>query len=63
MIESRYKDNELDEVVGKGCSVHLEQMNFDSWCLIIEDRKERVIVNLRRSKGSVVATIYERAPK
>ena len=55
-------DGELDEVVASDAHVHLEQMSADEWVLIIQDAKERVIINISGPDG-VSAFVYERAPK
>jgi len=56
-------DGELDEVVASDAHVHLEQMSADEWVLIIQDAKERVIINIGSTITSgVSAFVFERTP-
>ncbi len=53
MIEARLnKDGSLDEIVGKGCSVHLEQMEKNVWWMEIDDGENRIHVWLRKDGGA-----------
>jgi adenylate cyclase class IV len=54
---------ELDEVVGFGCYVHLERMDRHWFCLIVEDGKRRVMLNVGTRAGHrAKATIYADEP-
>lgn len=62
MIELRSEHGHLmDEVVGKGCYVHLERMDEHWFCLIVEDGERRVMLNIGTSpkyRRKVNATVY-----
>ena len=51
-------ENQLDELVGENCSVHLEQMDDNSWWLGITDKTGRVSVRLFTKKARIIGN-YE----
>ena len=61
MIEVRNDDfQQLDEIVGRGCYVHLERMDEHWFCLIVEDSERRLILKVGTSdkyRRKVNATI------
>lgn len=61
MIELRYDDLGLDELVGTGCTVHLERMDKTYFCLIVENDKRRVYLNIS-GRGKVTAGVYADEP-
>jgi len=65
-LELRYDDaNCLDEVVAHGAYVHLERMAEHWFCLIVDDGKRVVRVNigtLQRYRRRVKATVYDDSP-
>lgn len=62
-IECRYGDDtrypgrkpRLDEVVGKDCDVHLEQMHDGAWLLIVSKNGAELRVNLYALRANVYA--------
>lgn len=46
----------LDEIVGKQCSVHLEDMG-GHWCLIVSAPGQRVMVGVGHPKKTVITEI------
>lgn len=61
VVEVRYDDHrKVDEIVASDCSVHLERMSNDSWCLIIETAQSRSHFSIgRRGKTLVETTVVE----
>lgn len=48
-IEVRYDDErKVDEIIASDCKVHLERMDNDHWCLIIETENTRGHFTIRR---------------
>jgi hypothetical protein len=59
-VEVRNDDKgELDEIVAFGAYVHLERMDRNWFCLIVEQGNRRLLVNVgARSGQACKATIY-----
>lgn len=62
-LEVRYDDDrQIDEIVGKECSVHLERLSAGSWCLIVYTGSTRGHFSIHKKKGSVLTTIVAIVP-
>lgn len=56
-LEVRYDDDrKVDEIVASDCTVHLERMGDDHWCLIIETASTRGHFTIRRKNKTRVET-------
>jgi len=54
-------DGSLDEVVGRGAFVHLEQMDDGLWFLLIEEEGREVRVFLQ-ARGKIKTTVEDDKP-
>lgn len=57
-VEVRYDEPEkvhIDELVATAAYVHLERMDTNSWCLIVETGTEKVCLFLGATRASVEA--------
>ncbi len=53
----------LDELVGQNCHVHLERMDTNWFCLIVEDGERRVMLNVGgKPRTKVNAGVYANEP-
>lgn len=65
-IELRNDDGDcLDELVGKGCYVHLERMDEHWFCLLVDDGEQSVMLRVGTADGyrrRVNATVANNEP-
>ena len=58
MIEIRKNpDGSIDEIVGKG-EFHLEQMDRNLWCLILDDRKRTICFDISSARKVSVTEVW-----
>lgn len=59
-VEVRYDDGrKVDEIVGTGCSVHLERLTADTWSLVLETDRGRGAFTIHRAGKAVEVKVYE----
>ena len=62
MIELRYQEGELDEVVAEDVSVHLEQMSKRGWWLgLTNAANETVHIHLTIERATIKGTVIDEA--
>lgn len=59
-VEVRFDDDrKVDEIVAKDCNVHLERLNDEVWCLVIETATSRGMFGIHKKGKKVETAIHE----